>query len=107
MTTGIDLKLQGTDQIIESDRQRDNAGEHIADAIQALIAAGRDFTAEDVREQLRDKPGVLAVMAERPNLLPAHMRAAVTQGLVTATGFRTASRASRHGSVIRVWRAAA
>ena len=106
MTTGIDLKLQGTDQIIESDRQRDKAGEHIAEAIQTLIATGRDFTAEDVRDQLRDKPAVLAVMRAWPNLLPAHMRIAATQGLVRATGFRTASRASRRGSVIRVWRAA-
>lgn len=106
MTTGIDLKLQGTDQIIESDRQRDHAGEYIADAIQTLIATGRDFTAEDVREQLRDKPAVLAVMAERPNLLSAHFAGASRSGDIRPVGFTIPARASRHGSVIRVWRAA-
>ena len=106
MTTGFDLKVLGTDLIIESDRQRDNAGEHIADAIQALIASGRDFTAEDVREQLRDKPAVLAVMAERPNLLSAHFAGASRSGDIRPVGFTIPARASRHGSVIRVWRAA-
>ena len=106
MTTGIDLKVLGTDLIVESDRQRENAGEYIADAIQALINTGRDFTAEDVRDQLRDKPAVLAVMAERPNLLSAHFAGASRSGDIRPVGFTIPARASRHGSVIRVWRAA-
>ena len=107
MTTGAELKQLGADLIVESDRQRDNAGEYIADAIQALIAKGRDFTAEDVRDQLRDKPAVLAVMAERPNLLSAHFAGASRSGDIRPVGFTIPARASRHGSVIRVWRAAA
>ena len=107
MTTGAELKQLGTDLIIEADRQRDNAGDHIAEAIQTLIAAGRDFTAEDVREQLRDKPAVLAVMADRPNLLSAHFAGASRSGWIRPVGFTIPVRASRHGSVIRVWRAAA
>ena len=106
MTTGAELKQLGADLIIESDRQRDNAGEYIAEAIQTLIAKGRDFTAEDVRDQLRDKPAVLAVMAERPNLLSAHFAGASRSGDIRPVGFTIPVRASRHGSVIRVWRAA-
>lgn len=106
MTTGAELKQLGTDLIIESDRQRENAGEHIAEAIEACAATGRDFTAEDVRDQLRDKPAVLAVMAERPNLLSAHFAGASRSGDIRPVGFTIPARASRHGSVIRVWRAA-
>ncbi len=106
MTTGVDLKNLGSDLVIASDEARANAGEHIRATIEHLAGLGQAFTAEDVREELRDTPYVVLALKERPNLLPAHFVAAKRRGDIVPVGFTSPSRASRHGSVIRVWRRA-
>ncbi|MDK8345470.1 hypothetical protein QP868_02075 [Brevibacterium sp. UMB1308A] len=106
MTTGVELKQLGADLVIASDEARANASEHIRATIEHLAGLGQAFTAEDVREELRAMPHVFLAMRDRPNLLPAHFTAAKRRGDIVPVGFTVPTRASRHGSVIRVWRRA-
>jgi hypothetical protein len=68
-------------------------------AIRDLAAAGLEFTAEDVRVRV-------GVLAAPPQALGALFNAARRAGTIVPVGYATATRAERHGGLLRVWRGA-
>lgn len=104
---GLRRRDEGVDRILNvdsGDRQRAIAA--INNEIEYLAALGIDFTAEDVREELPDD--VLEHLAKHSNLLPACFSGARKRGVIATTGaFAIATRASRHGNPLRVWKGAA
>jgi len=61
-----------------------------------VLAAGEDFTAEDVREAVGDPV--------RPNAMGAVFNTARRHGLIVLVGLTTARRSPRHASRLPVWR---
>lgn len=74
-----------------------------AGAIRSMASRSRHntgwtFTADDLRDMVGE-PG-------HPNWIGVAFNAARTLGVITVYGYTTSRSASRHGGVIRVWRAA-
>lgn len=104
VTTGIELRDEGIANVIAADvAPHKMAGKFIKATIAEYAASGREFTADDVREGLKDNPTVVRELAAKPNLLPAHMGAASQTGLIHAVGMYRPSRASRRASRNLVW----
>lgn len=71
--------------------------------IGVLAAAGRDFTAEDLRELVGDPPADV-----HPNVLPARfVRAAQKRTIVWTGGTVRGRRPVSHARLLRVWRGGA
>lgn len=68
--------------------------------ISDLAAAGREFTAEDVRERSGHPLG------SHDNALGAAMAAAARAGIIETVGYEQATRPEAHGRILRVWRGA-
>jgi hypothetical protein len=68
-------------------------------AIRDLAEAGVEFTAEDVRARV-------GVLAAPPQALGAVFNAARRAGTIVPVGYATATRAERHGGLLRVWKGA-
>ena len=104
MTAGMELRDAGTAAVIAADvAVHKGAGEHIKATIAEYAASGREFTAEDVREVLKDNTLVVRELASKPNLLPALMGNASKGGLIHCVGMCRSSRASRRASRNLVW----
>lgn len=102
---GALLRDQGVLDVLAADTApHRGAGVFIREAVEAFAEMGDEFTAEDVREALRDNPRVTAEMDRRPNLLPSVMRAAALQGLVRQVDWTTATRPEAHARALRVWK---
>lgn len=67
-------------------------------AILRLCLADSAFTAEDIRKAAGDPP--------MPNCMGGALQAAYKDGLIRPDGVVTASRPSRHASLLRCWRRA-
>ena len=105
MTTPMDLRNEGQAATIAADcAAHRGAGEYIAAVIEEYADSGREFTADDVREALRDNEKVRAALIDRPNLLPAHLGSAARRGLIEGVAFYRPSRASRRASRNLVWK---
>lgn len=79
------------------------AGVFIRAVIQEYADSGIEFTAEDVREALKDNYIAVREIAEKPNLLPAHMGTASKDGLIVCVGMCRSSRLSRRAGRNLVW----
>lgn len=80
------------------------ATEAIAESIKAVARRGRDFTSEDVLDDL--SPAIRDSLRLHPNSLGACMRSAGVQGLITPTGeYRPANRPEARKRKLQVWRA--
>ena len=106
--TGLDLRDAGVAATLAADTaaHRD-AAPTIREAVEALAATGRPFTAEDVRGRIAGDPHVVREIGERTNLLPAVFSAAAGAGTIRAIGYTRATRRSRHASVLRIWQGVA
>lgn len=106
--TGLDLQGVGVTAALAADTAAHRgAAPAIRDAVAALAASGRPFTAEDVRERIAADPHVSRQVAERTNVLPAVFSAAASAGTIRAIGYTRATRRSRHASVLRIWQGVA
>lgn len=104
MTTGIELRGQGAEAVIAADvAVHRGAGVFIRSVIQEYADSGVEFTAEDVREALKDNTIVVRELSSKPNLLPALMGNASKGGLIRCVGMCRSSRASRRASRNLVW----
>lgn len=103
-STGIDLRDTGMEAVIASDlaAHRD-AGHFIRNTIREYAERGVEFTADDIREALKDNMTVVRELNAKPNLLPAHMGIASQARLIRAVGMYRPSRASRRASRNLVW----
>lgn len=105
MTTGMDLRDQGTAAVIAADTApHRGAGDFIRSVIQDFAALSIEFTADDIRDALRDNDTVTRELYHRPNLLPAHLGSAAHRGLIEAVGLYRPTRASRRASRNLVWK---
>ena len=66
-------------------------------AIAELAATGRAFTADDIRRLVGDPPN-------HPNAMGARFVAAAKAGILRKVGYQSPLRASRHASVVAIWR---
>lgn len=73
--------------------------EYAEHAIALFAWEGDPFTADDVHDEIPD-----GVEPHSPNVLPAVIRTAARQGLITHIGWRKSARPSRHASVQRIWK---
>jgi len=95
MATGLELRDAGVAQVERNTPEWWKA--EAARAIATLAAAGRDFTAEDVRAVAGDPPS-------HPNAMGAAFLRAASEGAIIKVGYRSPVRKSSHASVIAVWR---
>jgi hypothetical protein len=98
---GAELRDRGVEAALAADLAGHRLyREDVEAVLDRLAAAGRPFTADDVRAQLPDD------VRERmsPALLPAVIRTASSRDEIRALGYSTSRRASRHHGVHRVWR---
>lgn len=65
-------------------------------AILSLALSDANFTAEDVRASVVEQPPT-------PNVMGAIMQDAYRRGWIRPSGYTTASRPSRHASILRCW----
>jgi hypothetical protein len=65
-------------------------------AIEELATGGMEFDADDVRRLAGEPP--------TPAVIGAVFREAHKRGLIRVSGYRTATRMQRHGSIVRIWR---
>ena len=101
----MDLRNQGMEAVIAADTApHRGAGEYIRAAIRDFADLGQPFTADDVREVLRDNPTVVRELYARPNLLPAHLGSAAHLGIIEAVGLYRPTRVSRRASRNLVWK---
>lgn len=108
MTTGMELRDQGTAAVIAADTAAHrSAAPYLREALDAFIEAGMEFSADDIREALADNIVVRRELANRPNLMPALIANAAKAGRIEAVGFCRPSRSSRRSGRNLVWRAAA
>lgn len=106
--TGDMLRDQGILAVVAADTApHRRAAPAIREAVEAFAAAGERFTAEDVREALRDNEHAVREMRSRPNLLPAVMRDAARKAGARVVDWTEASRPEAHGRGLRVWQGAA
>ena len=104
MTIGTQLRDDGMEAVIAADvAVHRGAGVFIRSVIQEYADSGVEFTAEDVREALRDNDLVVRELASKPNLLPALMGHASKGGVIRCVGMCRSSRASRRASRNLVW----
>lgn len=105
MTTGIELRDEGTEAVIAADvAVHRNAGIIIKNTIEQLARTGNEFTADDVRQALTDNPKVVAALKEHPNLMPALIANASKSGRIAPVGLYRPTRSSRRASRNLVWR---
>lgn len=103
--TGAQLRDEAIADVLAADTApHRGAGAFIQEVIDELAKSGREFTAEDVRDMLSENTVVTRRLQERPNVLPANILSASRAGRIAATGYTTATRPSRHASVLRTWR---
>lgn len=107
--TSLNVALKRRDEGMEAVTAADvavhrGAGVFIRAVIQEYADSGIEFTAEDVREALKDNDVVVRELATKPNLLPALMGHASQGGLIRAVGMCRSSRVSRRASRNLVWK---
>lgn len=73
----------------------------IADRIDRAAAAGRKFTANDIRKQLPDD--TLAWIAENNSRLGNCFLSAKARGTIRRTGWRNSDRHQSHNRTITTW----
>lgn len=102
--TGLELRDAGVAATLAADAapHRD-AAPFIHEAVEAFASQPATFTADDVRDALRDNDTVVRALRDRPNLLPAVFSSAAKAGLIRVVGYTRATRPTRRASVIRVW----
>lgn len=104
MSTGIELRDAGTEAVIAADvAPHRGAGKFIEQAIREYASLEVEFTADDVRNALRDNPTVVRELASRPNLLPAYIGIASRARLIRPVGTCRPERASRRANRNLVW----
>lgn len=107
--TSLNVALKRRDEGMEAVTAADvavhrGAGVFIRAVIQEYADSGLEFTAEDVREALKDNDVVVRELASKPNLLPAHVGGASKEGLIVSVGMCMSTRVSRHANRILVWK---
>lgn len=108
MTTGMELRDEGVEAVIAADAApHRGAAPFIREALDAFIASGQPFSADDIREALADNITVRRALADKPNLMPALFATAAKTGRIEAVGLCRPSRASRRSGRNLVWKAAA
>lgn len=101
--TGRDLCDQGLTAVLAADAAVHRGHREAIDAVlDELIAAGAEFTADDLQGRLDDDTRQHAA----PNLVSAVIAVAVRQGRVVQTGWCTSTRPARHRGALRKWVAA-
>ena len=65
-------------------------------AIEELAESGFEFDADDLRWRAGSPPS--------PAAMGAIFREAHQRGLIEVSGYKTATRLQRHGSLVRIWR---
>lgn len=104
MSTGIELRDAGTEAVIAADvAAHRGAGKFIEQVIREYADLGVKFTADDVREALRDNPTVVRELASKPNLLPAYIGSASRARLIRPVDTCRPERASRRANRNLVW----
>lgn len=99
VTTGKELRADGQDAVISADTAAHRGyREYVEDAIDALIAKGMEFTAEDIRMLIPK-----GVKPHHPNLMPAILGSLASRGRIRAVGHRQCTRPSRRAGWMRVW----
>ncbi|CAM3537901.1 hypothetical protein TSOC111612_01520 [Tsukamurella ocularis] len=76
----------------------------VADRIDRLAAAGRSFTADDVRRELPTE--TIAWLGENGSRLGNCFKSAKARGSIRKAGWRNSSRIIRHGNVNTIWEGA-
>lgn len=98
--TGRDLKNAGIDAVLDADAAVHRGHREAVDAaLDVLIAAGGEFSADDLQARLDDETREHAA----PNLVSAVISIAARQGRIVQTGWGTSTRPARHRGVIRTW----
>jgi len=98
--TGQQLRDAGVDAVLAADEAVHRGHREAIDAaLDKLIAAGAEFSADDLQLALDDETRRLAP----PNLLSAVIAVAARQGRIVHVGYGTSSRPARHRGVIRTW----
>lgn len=95
-TTGAQLRDEGMARALAAEHEAWK--ERATEAVELLAATGQEFTSDHVRD--------LAGEPSRPNAIGGILNGAKRNGIITVVGFAQATRASRHASVMRVWRGA-
>jgi len=94
---GAQLRDDGTAAVIDNAPTDYRAA--VLDALDALIASGEVFTADDVRARVPER----LVGPHHPNLLPAILGSRARHGLIRPVTRYRSSRATRHASRNTVW----
>jgi hypothetical protein len=102
-SNGAQLRDQGIADALAADKaiNRDYAAD-LWDALDSVIASGREFCADDLRKEL--PAGVRESLP--PNLVGAVIKTASARGEIVPVGFVTSGRARRRAGVMRLWRPA-
>jgi len=104
MSTGIELRDAGTEAAIAADvAAHRGAGKFIERVICEYAALGVEFTADDIRDALRDNPTVVRELASKPNLLPAYIGSASRAHRIRPVDTYRPERASRRANRNLVW----
>ncbi|AXH48378.1 hypothetical protein SEA_POLLUX_48 [Gordonia phage Pollux] len=98
-TTGRALREEGTSAVVSADTAAHRGyGDHVRNALDAMIAAGEPFNADDIRAQIPD-----GVEPHSPNLLPAIIGGYAAAGRIKSIGMVRPARASRRYSRNLMW----
>lgn len=98
-TTGRALREDGTTAVVAADTAINRGyGDHVRDALDAMIAAGEPFNADDIRARIPD-----GVEPHSPNLLPAIIGGYAAAGRIKSIGMVRPARASRRYSRNLMW----
>jgi hypothetical protein len=98
--TGAELRDRGVEAALAADLAGHRMFRQDVEAVlDRLAAAGRPFTADDVRAELS------ADVQQRMSaaLMPAVIRTAARREEIRCVGYTVSARARRHGGVLRVW----
>ncbi|UYL86899.1 hypothetical protein SEA_RAVENCO17_46 [Gordonia phage RavenCo17] len=98
-TTGRALREDGTTAVAAADTAINRGyGDHVRDALDAMIAAGEPFNADDIRARIPD-----GVEPHSPNLLPAIIGGYAAARRIKSVGMTRPARPSRRYSRNLVW----